>query len=91
MYEKVLCDSSREHAMKMINFKKKKMKLLKKEQQESYENAKICYICKKKVENKHLKDKKYCKVRDYCSYTGEYGAAAHSICNLKYSVPKKII
>ena len=37
----------REHAMKIINFKKKKMKLLTKEQQESYENANICHICKK--------------------------------------------
>ena len=36
----------REHAMKTIDFKKKKIKLLTKEQQESYENAKICYICK---------------------------------------------
>ena len=34
--------------MKIINFKKKKMKLLTEEQQEPYENAKICYICKKK-------------------------------------------
>ena len=34
------------HAMKIINFKKKKMKLLTKEQQESYENAKVCYISK---------------------------------------------
>ena len=29
----------------LINFKKRKMKLLTKEQQESNENAKICYIC----------------------------------------------
>ena len=65
------------------------MKLLTKEQQESYENAKICYICKEKFENKYLKDKKYCKVRDHCHYTGEYRGTAHSICNLKYSVPKK--
>ena len=40
------CESSREHAMKIINFKKKKMKLLKNKQQESYENAKNFYICK---------------------------------------------
>ena len=46
------------------------MKLLTKEPQESYENAKICYICKEKFENKYLKDKKYRIVRD-CHYTGE--------------------
>ena len=40
----------REPAMKIINFKKKKMKLLVKGQQESYENAKIYYIYKKKNE-----------------------------------------
>ena len=49
------------------------MKLLTKEEQESYENAKICYICKgKEVENKYLRDKKYCKVRDQRHYTLEY-------------------
>ena len=47
------------------------MKLLTKEQQESYENAKICYICLKKFENKYLKDKRYRKVKDHCHYTGE--------------------
>ena len=44
---KRFCESLREHAMKMINFKNKKVKLLTKEQQESYENPKICFICKK--------------------------------------------
>ena len=82
-------ESSRKHAMKIINFKNKKMKLLTKVQQESDENAKICYICKEKFENRYLKDKKYRKVGDHCHYTGEYSGAAHSICNLKYSVPKK--
>ena len=33
------------------------MKLLTKEQQESYENEKICSICKEKFKNKYLKDK----------------------------------
>ena len=35
-----------------------------------------------------LKNKKYCKVRDHCHFAGEYGGAAHSICNLKYSLLK---
>ena len=65
------------------------MKLLTKEQQESYEDRKIDYICKETFENKYLKDKKYCKV--HCHYTREYRGAAHSISNLKYSVPKKIL
>ena len=59
------------------------MKLSTKEQQESHKNVKNCYICKEKVKNKYLKDKKYHKVRDHCHYTGEYRGAAHSICNLK--------
>ena len=44
--------------MKMINFKKNKMKLLAKEQQELYENAKICYIYKERNEDKYKKEKK---------------------------------
>ena len=76
--------------MKIINFKNKKIKLLTKEQQESYENPKICYICKEQFENKYLSSKKHCKVRDYCYYTREYRGAADSICHLKYSVPKNI-
>ena len=87
---KKFCEFLREHVVKIINFKKKKMKLLIKEQQDSYKNAKICYICKEKFENKYLKDKKYCKVRDHCHYTGKYRGATHNKCNLKYSVPKKI-
>ena len=36
----------------------------------------------------NLNRKKFCKVRDHCNYTGEYRGAAHSICKLKYSIPK---
>ena len=46
--------------MKIINFKKKKMKLSTKQQQESYENSKICYICKEKFED--AKDKNIIKL-----------------------------
>ena len=86
---KQFCEFLREYAIKIIKFKKKKIKLLTKEQHESYENAKICCICKEKFENIYLKDKKCCKARDHCHYTREYRGAVHSICNLKYSVPKK--
>ena len=75
-YMKKFCKSLREHALKIINFKKENMDLLTKEQQESYENAKTRYNCKEKFKNEYLKDKKYCKVRNYCHYTGEYGGAA---------------
>ena len=50
--KKKFCDFLREHAMKIIYFKKKMMKLLTKEQQESYENVKIYYIYNVKFENK---------------------------------------
>ena len=49
---KKFCESLREHAIEIINFKKKKMKLVTKELQESYKSAKISYICKKCFESK---------------------------------------
>ena len=88
---KNFCESLRKHTMKIITFKKKKIKLLTKEQQESHENEKICYICKEKLENEYFKDKKYHKVRDHCHYSGEYRGAVHSICILKNSVPKNSV
>ena len=72
--------------MEVINFKKKKMKSLRSKQQKAYQNAKICYICNKKFEDKHAKDKKYWKIRDHYHYTEDCGVAGHSICNLKYSI-----
>ena len=37
-----------------------------------------------------MKGTKYRKVRYHCHYTEEYRGAAHSMCNLKYTVPKNI-
>ena len=88
---KNFCGSLREHAVKTVNFKKKKVKSLTKEQQEPYENAKLCYVYKEKFENKYLNDEKYRRARDHCHYTREYRRAAHSICNLKYSLPKTFL
>ena len=31
------------------------------------------------------------KFRDHCHYAGDYIRAVHGICNLKYSVPGKIL
>ena len=62
---KKFCGSLREQAINMISLKRKKRKLLTKEQQESYENAKICSIRKEKFENKSWINKKYRKVRDH--------------------------
>ena len=42
------------------------------------------------MECKSLKNKKNPKVKNHCHYTEEYRGAAHSICNLKFSVAKKV-
>ena len=31
------------------------------------------------------------KARDHCHYTRKYRGAAHSICNLRYKIPKEIL
>ena len=59
---KKFCESLREHAMEIINFTKKKMKSLTNEQQKSYQNVKICYICKERFEDKRAKDKSIVKL-----------------------------
>ena len=57
---KKFCEPLREHAVKIINFKKQKravnmlIKLTTKEQQESYENIKICFIFTKNLKTKNI-------------------------------------
>ena len=46
---KKFCELSREHITKLINFKKKKMKLLTKEYQESYKKRNFLIFVKKKL------------------------------------------
>ena len=76
----------REHASKIINYEKKKMIPLTTEEKIYHNKQKICYICKKELNNN---DKKNYKVRDHCHYTGKYRGAGHNICNLRYKVPKE--
>ena len=48
-------ESLRVHALKIIDFKKKQIKLLTHARQNSYQNSKICCICKESFEDKYKK------------------------------------
>ena len=41
------CSSLREHAKNIIDFEKRKMVPLTKEESKSHQDAKVCYICRK--------------------------------------------
>ena len=86
-YMKKFCRSLREHAMEIINFEEKKIKLLTKEQQKSYQNSKICYIFEEKYQDKHAHDNTG-HISSHSFYTGKQRGAAYSI--WKYSVPKNL-
>ena len=77
--------SLREHAKKIIDFGKKKMLPLTKEGLKPHQDAKVCYICGKRILKKLSKSINYRKVRDHCYFTGKYRGTAHSICNLKFN------
>ena len=80
---KIFCKDLKDQTMKIINCEKKEMIPLTNEEKESYENQKLCHICKKEFNNDN-------KVRDHCHYTGKYRGAAHNKCNLHYKIPKEI-
>ena len=83
----------RDQTMKIINYEKKNMILLTNEEKETYKNQKICYICEQEFctdKNNKKEFKRIRKVKDHCHYSGKYRGAAHSICNLRYKIPKEI-
>ena len=82
-FMKRFCASLREHPKNIIDFEKKKMLPLTKEELKSHQDAKVCYICGKRILKKLSKSINYWKVRDHCHYTGKFRGAAHNICNLK--------
>ena len=79
---KRFCKDLKDHATKIIDFKKKTMIPLTKEEKDNYNKENTCYICKKDFNND--------KVRDHCHFTGKYRGAAHNTCNLRYKIPKNI-
>ena len=84
---KKFCKDLKEHATRIINYEKKKIILLTKEDKINYNDQQICNICKSEFDKS---DKKHHKVKDHCHYTHKYRGAAHNICNLRYKVPKEI-
>ena len=79
---KRFCKDLKDHATKIIDFKKNTMIPLTKEEEDNYNKENICYISKKEFNND--------KVRDHCHFTGKYRGAAHNTCNLRYKIPKNI-
>ena len=79
---KRFCKDLKDHATKIIDFKKKTIIPLTKEEEDNYNKENTCYICKKDFNND--------KVRDHCHFTGKYRGAGHNTCNLRYKVPKNI-
>ena len=71
---KRFCKDLRDHTTRIIDFKKKFIIPLTKDEGDSYNNEKKCHICMKDLDND--------KVKDYCYFTGKYRGAAHSKCNL---------
>ena len=89
---KMFCISLKDLAMRIINHEKKEMIPLTNEENESYENQKICHICEKEfcTDEDKKEFKKMQKVRDHCHYAGKYRGAAHSICHLRNKISKEI-
>ena len=87
---KKFSESLGDYANNVIDSEKKKKLPLTKEEVKSHHDAKICYICGKRILKKFADDKYYRKVRDNCHFTDKHRDAAHSICNLNLNLPKEI-
>ena len=86
---KNFCLDLKEHVTKIINYEKKEMIPLTKEEKNLHNGQKVCHICKR-IFSADYNNKKYHKVKDHCHYPGKYRGAAHDICNLRYKIPKEI-
>ena len=68
------CKDLNDHAIKIIDCKKKDMIPLNKEEEDNYNKENICHNCQKEFNND--------KVRDHCHFTGKYSGPADNTCNL---------
>ena len=87
-----LCKKLKKRAIKIINYEKKEMIPLTKEENKSYKEQKLCHICEENIfmnkDDENYKKRK--KLKDHCHCTGKFRCAAHSECNLNYKVQKDI-
>ena len=81
---KVFCKILKEHVGRIIHWKKKEMMPLTDKENRSYENQKVCHVCKKLFK----KDDK--KVKDHSHFTDKYRRSAHNKCNMNYKITKNI-
>ena len=79
---KRFCKDLKDHATRIVDFKRKFITPLTKDEEDRYYKKNTCHICMKDLDND--------KVKDYCYFTGKYRGAAHSKCNLKQKIPKNI-
>ena len=87
---KKVCINLSEYAKNINDFEKNKVLPLLIEELKSQQDARVCYICGKKIWKKFSENLNYRKIRDHCHYTGIYTGATHSICNLKFNVLHEI-
>ena len=64
------CKVLKEHVTRIINYEKKEMIPLMKEEEKMHRRQKKCFICKKGFSTDD-NDKKHHKIRDHCHYTGK--------------------
>ena len=67
---KKFCTSLRKQAKDMIDFETKNMSSLTKEELKPHQDAKVYYICGKRILKKLSQTINYQKVRDHCHCTG---------------------
>ena len=79
---KRFCKDLKDHAKRIVDFKRKFITPLTKYEENSYDKKNTCH--------NYMKDLDSDKVKDYCYFTGKYRGAAHNTCNLKYKIPKNI-
>ena len=89
---KMLSKDLREDAVEILGYEKKETILRTDKENDSYEEQKVCYICKKEFSTDKDDEnafKLYHKARDNCHYARKFRGSAHSICNLRYKTTKK--